>query len=143
MRVESVYIEEPDPDATPSVPGVPSPSVPGASSPSVPGVPSPSTQVAGSSQQSVENQVLLQTVERLISAAQQKGLPYDFSMLSGFVSSGSVKFQTSGSLLRVHDPSCSWDQHYSVLSFLVNGHLFAGHLFADYNMLSCRINSYH
>ena len=65
-----------------SVPGVPSPSVP-----------SHSTRVAGSSQQSVENQVLLQTVERLISAAQQKGLPYDFSLLSGFVSSGSVKFR--------------------------------------------------
>ena len=57
--------------------------------------------------------------------AQQKGLAYDLSTLSAFVSSGNVQFQHSEPPLRVHDSTCSWDQHYSVLSFLVNGHLHA------------------
>ena len=38
----------------------------------------------------------LRTIERLAAVAQHKGLAYDLSTLSAFVSSGNVQFQHSG-----------------------------------------------
>lgn len=64
------------------------------------------------------------TIEKLAEVAQQVGLSFDFGTLSSFVSSGSVGFQFSGDP-QIHNSSCSWQQHYPVLSFLVNGHLHA------------------
>ena len=54
------------------------------------------------------------------------GLPYDFSTLSAYVSSGSVGFSHPGTL-RIHESTCSWNQYYPVLTFL-----FSGQLYADY-----------
>ena len=65
----------------------------------------------------------LRTIERLAAVAQQKGLAYDLSTLSAFVSSGNAQFQHSGPPLRVHDSNCSWDQHYSVLSMVTCMHI--------------------
>ena len=64
----------------------------------------------------------LSTLENLFEVAQQLGIEHDFTTLSRFVSSGSVGFQPSGSF-QVHNTTCSWNQHYAVLSFLLNGHL--------------------
>ena len=52
------------------------------------------------------------------------------STLSEFVSEDRARFQ-HGSTLQVHNSNCLWDQHYTVLSFLMNGHLHA-----DYKRLS-------
>ena len=52
-------------------------------------------------------------------------LPYDLAILSSHISSGSVGFQCSGRPMEIHDSRCSWKQYYPVLSFLVNGHLYA------------------
>lgn len=64
-------------------------------------------------------------VERLVAVAKQVGMGFDFDDLSEFVSGASVRMQQSGNPLRVHDSNCSWDQHYAVLSFLMNGHLYS------------------
>ena len=69
--------------------------------------------------------MVAETVERLSAVAQQKGLAFDVSTLSQFVQDASVRIQTSGVTLHVHDSTWSWNQHYSVLSFLLNGHLHA------------------
>ena len=66
------------------------------------------------------------TVQKLVQAAEQVGLPYDFSTLSAYVSSGSVGFSHPGTL-RIHESTCSWNQYYPVLTFL-----FSGQLYADY-----------
>ena len=69
------------------------------------------------------------TVERLVEVAGQLGKVYDFTDLSKFISAVSVKFQSSGlPPPKVHESTCSWNQHYSVLSFLVNGHLHADYV---------------
>ena len=57
--------------------------------------------------------------------AQQKQLAFDVSTLSQFVQDASVRIQTSWVTLHGHDSTWSWNQHYSVLSFLLNGHLHA------------------
>ena len=72
-----------------------------------------------------QESVVAETVERLSAVAQQKGLAFDASTLSQFVQDTSVRIQTSGVTLHVHDSTWSWNQHYSVLSFLLNGHLHA------------------
>ena len=61
-------------------------------------------------------------LENLVEVARQLGIEHDFSTLSRFVSSGSIAFQPSGTF-QVHNTACSWNQHYAVLSFLLNGHL--------------------
>ena len=73
----------------------------------------------------------VRTIGKLAEVAQQIGLSYNFATLSSFVSSGSVGFQSSGGPLGIHNSSCSWRQHYPVLSFLINGHLHA-----EYSRLS-------
>ena len=65
------------------------------------------------------------TIERLMEVAQQEGVEYDLSTLSSFVSSASVRFCHTGAPLQIHDSTCSWNQYFSVLSFLLNGHLHA------------------
>ena len=72
-----------------------------------------------------QESVIAETVERLSAVAQQKQLAFDVSTLSQFVQDASVSIQTSGVTLHVHDSTWSWNQHYSVLSFLLNGHLHA------------------
>ncbi len=67
-------------------------------------------------------EIRLETVQRLSEVAQQVGLSLDVDTLSTFVSSGSVSLQCSG-CCTIHDSSCSWQQYYPVLSFLLNGHL--------------------
>ena len=64
----------------------------------------------------------LSCLENLVEVARQLGIEHDFSTLSRFVSSGSIAFQPSGTF-QVHNTACSWNQHYAVLSFLLNGHL--------------------
>ncbi len=60
------------------------------------------------------------TTVKLVEVARQVGKMYDFSE---FISAASG-FQHSGvPPPRVHDCSWSWDQHYAVLTFLLNGHL--------------------
>ena len=61
------------------------------------------------------------TIERLMEVAQQEGVEYDLSTLSSFVSSA----RDTGAPLQIHDSTCSWNQYFSVLSFLLNGHLHA------------------
>ena len=61
------------------------------------------------------------TIERLGEVAGWVGRVYDFSE---YISAASIRFQPSGAAPpRIHGSNCSWNQHYSVLSFLVNGHL--------------------
>ncbi len=71
------------------------------------------------------------SVEKLSAIAQQNGLRFDVATLSEFVKNSSIQFQTSGPTLRVHDKAWSWKQHYTALSFLLNGQLHA-----DYTKLS-------
>ena len=70
------------------------------------------------------------TVQKLVQAAEQVGLPYDFSILSAYISSGSVGFSHPRTL-RIHESTCSWNQYYPVLTFL-----FSGQLYADYIRMS-------
>lgn len=66
------------------------------------------------------------TIKTLVEVAGQVGKVYDFSTLSEFVSDASAGFQRSCvPPPTVHDNRWSWDQHYTVLSFLLNGHLRA------------------
>ena len=70
----------------------------------------------------VSTDVRLGIVQRLSEVAQQVGLSLDVETLSSFVSSGGVSLQCFGRCT-IHDSSCSWQQYYPVLSFLLNGHL--------------------
>ena len=67
------------------------------------------------------------TIERLVEVAEQVGLPYNFSILSSYISGASVLFQTSNTF-RIHDSTCSWRQYYPVLSFLLSGQLHADYV---------------
>ncbi len=67
-------------------------------------------------------------VEKLSAIAQQNGLVFDVSSLSQFVKNSAIRLQTSGPTLRVHAKAWSWNQHYSVLSFLLNGQLHADYV---------------
>jgi hypothetical protein len=73
-----------------------------------------------------------ETIEWLVKVSKQVGKVYDFSALTEYISPVCVVMQHSGSPPpRIHQSTCSWNQHYSVLSFLMNGHLRA-----DYERLS-------
>jgi hypothetical protein len=64
-----------------------------------------------------------ETIEWLVKVSKQVGKVYDFSE---YISPVCVVMQHSGSPPpRIHQSTCSWNQHYSVLSFLMNGHLRA------------------
>ena len=65
-------------------------------------------------------------IERLAGIA---GLPNSVDLAS-FVSSGCIRLEASDSL-KIHGSTCSWKQHYPVLSFLMSGRLRA-----DYERLS-------
>ncbi len=54
--------------------------------------------------------------------AQQVGLSLDVDTLSTFVSSGGDSLQYS-ECITIHNSSCSWQHYYTLLSFLINGHL--------------------
>ncbi len=64
----------------------------------------------------------MSTTQRLAEVAEQIGLSFDVESLSLFVSSGCVSFNHSPDFTI---PSFSWQQYYPVLSFLLNGHLYA------------------
>ena len=62
-------------------------------------------------------------VEELTIVATEAGLsPEVLNMLPTVVSTGSITLQHSDHLM-VHNSTCSWHQHYPVLSFPVSGHL--------------------
>ena len=86
---------------------------------------SPAPTIDATASPASQESVVAETVERLSAVAQQKGLAFDVSTLSQFVQDVSVRIQTTGVTLHVHDFTWSWNQHYSVLSFLLNGHLHA------------------
>ena len=77
--------------------------------------------------------VRLGIVQRLSEVAQQVGLSLDVETLSSFVSSGGVSLQCFGRCT-IHDSSCSWQQYYPVLSFLLNGHLHVDYVRLSGNM---------
>ena len=62
-----------------------------------------------------QKSVVAETVERLSAVAQQKGLAFDVSTLSQFVQDNSVRVQTSGVTLHVHDSTWSWN--HTILSY--------------------------
>ena len=67
------------------------------------------------------------TIERLVEVAGQLGMVHDFADLSKFISAVSVKFQPSGlPPPKVHKSTCSWNQHYSVLSFVICMQIMSG-----------------
>ncbi len=69
---------------------------------------------------------LASTMENVISIAQSLGLTNIIPTLSDFVSSCTLQLQHSGKdHPKVHKSTSCWDQHYTVLSFLLNGHLHA------------------
>ena len=47
--------------------------------------------------------------------------------LAPYISEASIRFEQSWTSLQVHDSACTWDQHYTALSFLINGHLHANY----------------
>ena len=65
------------------------------------------------------------TVVKLVEMAHQFGMAHNFSSLASFISCARLSFQSSGPPLQIHNSNCSWNQYYAVLSFLLNGHLFA------------------
>lgn len=73
------------------------------------------------------------TVEKVDNVAEKLGISLDYRlMIPDFVHSCGVSLQYSGDPPpRVHNSTTSWKRHYSVLSFLLNGHLYA-----DYEKLS-------
>ena len=66
--------------------------------------------------------MVAETVERPSAVAQQKRLAFDVSTVSQFVH---VCMQTTRVTLHVHYSTWSWHKQYSVLFFLLNGHLHA------------------
>ncbi len=73
-------------------------------------------------------EVVQELVVKLSAIAQQNDLKFDVSRLSHFVKNSVIQLQTSGPILRVHDKAWSWNQHYTVLSFLLNGQLHADYV---------------
>jgi hypothetical protein len=65
-------------------------------------------------------------MEKLSDAVEQAGLTSKFPDLSNFVSTSNLSLQQTGEApLQVHGSKWKWKQHYSVLSFLLNGQLHA------------------
>lgn len=69
------------------------------------------------------------TVSKISNIVQRLGIPLD---VAAFVHSSGLSLQSSGPPPQVHGHATrSWDRHYTVLSFLMNGHLHA-----EYSKLS-------
>ena len=86
---------------------------------------SPAPTLDATASPALQESVVAETVERLSAVVQQKRLAFDVSTLTQLVQDASVRIQTSAVTLHVHDSTWSWNQHYSVLSLLLNGHLHA------------------
>lgn len=86
------------------------------------------------------------TLEKLAQISQELKLPHTISTLSDYVSSSVITLQPSGTHIpKVHDSTCSWNQYYPVLPFLLNGHLHAQYqkLSAMLGLPSCSNTQWH
>ncbi len=78
---------------------------------------------AGTTAIAIRTAVITQVSE----IAEKEGLPIDYNSLSAYVVSGIAQFQCSDAFT-VHNSTRSWKQHYSTISFLVNGKLHADYV---------------
>ena len=76
---------------------------------------------------SVESAALKATLQKVEDVAKNLQIPTDYSAgLSDLVHDSVLSLHCSGpTSLCVHNSTHSWDRYYSVLSFLLNGHLFS------------------
>ena len=81
----------------------------------------------------VTTEAVENTLQKVDDVAQELGIPLNFrTVIPDFVNSCHVSLQYYGDPPpEVHNSNSSWSRHYCVLSFLLNGHLFA-----DYDRLS-------
>ena len=65
-------------------------------------------------------------IDRLASVASLLNVPHDTEELFSLVSPGTITLEHSAGL-KIHGTHCRWSHYYPVLSFLMNGHLFANY----------------